>query len=100
MQVNYDSWCLLASDGLLELLQGGQLDDVLRKLIQVFYGAGKEAVFDDDVHKSCKFQGVLTSGCSGFMFDVDCDLIVEDIEHHDVIVIIVLEVLGDRCPIS
>ena len=35
----HDPGCLLAADGLLELLQDGQLDDVLRKLIKVFYGA-------------------------------------------------------------
>ena len=36
---------LIASDGLLELFQWGQLNDVLRKLIPVCHGARKRAVF-------------------------------------------------------
>ena len=46
MEVKDDAG-LLASDGLLELLQVGQLHDVLRKLIPVFNGARKAAVFVD-----------------------------------------------------
>ena len=36
---------LFAADGFLELLQCGQLNDICRKLIPVFHGARKEAVF-------------------------------------------------------
>ena len=42
---------------------------------------------DDVISLECKFQAMVTFGCSGFMFDVVWErnsyLLVEDLVHHD-----------------
>ena len=83
------SWC---SDGLLELLQSGQLNDVLRRLISVFHGARKEAVLVGGLGvfwwctKSGKSETMLTSSCTPIVSDViwkrDGYMLVKDLIHH------------------